>query len=52
MSPRGIYSTKPGMLDSTRGVGETPAKEEAPRAAVGIVPCKVTAVKPARDVCL
>jgi hypothetical protein len=39
----GIYSTKPGMLGSTRRVDETPAKDEVPLAAVGIVPCKVTA---------
>lgn len=39
----GIYSTKPGMLGSTRRVDETPAKDEVPLAVVGIVPCKVTA---------
>ena len=39
----GIYSTKPGMLGSTRGVDETPAKDEVPLAVVGIVPCKVSA---------
>ena len=39
----GIYSTKPGMLGSTRRVDETPAKDEVPLAVVGIVPCKVSA---------
>lgn len=39
----GIYSTKPGMLGSTRKVDEVAAKEEVPLAVVGIVPCKVTA---------
>lgn len=38
----GIYSTKPGVLGSTRRVDETPAKDEVPLAVVGIVPCKVT----------
>lgn len=38
----GIYSTKPGLLGSTRRVDETPAKDEVPLAVVGIVPCKVT----------
>jgi hypothetical protein len=38
----GIYSTKPGMLGSTRRVDETPSKDEVPLAVVGIVPCKVT----------
>ena len=39
----GIYSTKPGMLGSTRRVGEPAAKDEVPLAVVGIVPCKVSA---------
>ena len=39
----GIYSTKPGMLGSTRRVDETPVKDEVPLAVVGIVPCKVSA---------
>jgi hypothetical protein len=39
----GIYSTKPGMLGSTRRVDESPAKDEVPLAVVGIVPCKVSA---------
>jgi hypothetical protein len=39
----GIYSTKPGMLGSTRAVDEPAAKDEVPLAVVGIVPCKVTA---------
>jgi hypothetical protein len=39
----GIYSTKPGVLGSTRTVDEPTAKDEVPLAAVGIVPCKVTA---------
>ena len=39
----GIYSTKPGMLGSTRKVDEAPAEDEVPLAVVGIVPCKVTA---------
>jgi hypothetical protein len=38
----GIYSTRPGMLGSTRTVDEPPAKDEVPLAVVGIVPCKVT----------
>jgi hypothetical protein len=38
----GIYSTKPGMLGSTRKVDEVAAKDEVPLAVVGIVPCKVT----------
>lgn len=39
----GIYSTKPGMLGSTRKIDEPAAKDEIPLAVVGIVPCKVTA---------
>jgi hypothetical protein len=38
----GIYSTKPGMLGSTRKADDAPAKEEVPLAVVGIVPCKVS----------
>jgi hypothetical protein len=39
----GIYSTKPGMLGSTRTVDEPAAKDEVPLAVVGIVPCRVSA---------
>lgn len=39
----GIYSTKPGMLGSTRKADEAGAQDEIPLAVVGIVPCKVTA---------
>jgi len=39
----GIYSTKPGMLGSTRNIDEASPKNEIPLAVVGIVPCKVTA---------
>lgn len=39
----GIYSTRPGMLGSTRKIDEPAAKDEIPLAVVGIVPCKVTA---------
>lgn len=39
----GIYSTKPGMLGSTRKVDESAPSNEIPLAVVGIVPCKVTA---------
>lgn len=38
----GIYSTKPGILGTTRGVDERAANDEVPLAVVGIVPCKVT----------
>src|SRR5207302_11324979 len=38
----GIYSTKPGMLGSTRKIDEAAAKDEIPLAVVGIVPCKVS----------
>lgn len=39
----GIYSTKPGMLGSTRKVDDPAPANEIPLAVVGIVPCKVTA---------
>ncbi len=39
----GIYSTKPGMLGTTRKVDESAPYSEIPLAVVGIVPCKVTA---------
>jgi len=39
----GIHSTKPGILGSSRRVGEAAAKEEVPLAVVGIVPCNVSA---------
>ena len=39
----GIYSTKPGMLGTTREVDESAPQNEVPLAVVGIVPCKVTA---------
>jgi hypothetical protein len=39
----GIYSTKPGMLGTTRKMDESAAQNEVPLAVVGIVPCKVTA---------
>jgi hypothetical protein len=39
----GIYSTKPGMLGTTRKMDEAAPKNEVPLAVVGIVPCKVTA---------
>lgn len=39
----GIYSTKPGMLGSTRKIDEAAARDEIPLAVVGVVPCKVTA---------
>ena len=38
----GIYSTKPGMLGSTRKIDAESAIDEVPLAVVGIVPCKVT----------
>ena len=38
----GIYSTKPGMLGSTRKVDEAVPSNEIPLGVVGIVPCKVT----------
>jgi hypothetical protein len=38
----GIYSTKPGLLGTTRGVDESAPQNEVPLAVVGIVPCKVT----------
>jgi hypothetical protein len=38
----GIYSTKPGMLGTTRKVNESAPLNEIPLAVVGIVPCKVT----------
>ncbi len=39
----GIYSTKPGMLGTTRKIDESAPGNEIPLAVVGIVPCKVTA---------
>jgi len=39
----GIYSTKPGLLGSTRKVNESAPQNEVPLAVVGIVSCKVTA---------
>ena len=39
----GIYSTKPGLLGSTRRADESAPQNEVPLAVVGIVPCKVTA---------
>lgn len=39
----GIYSTKPGLLGSTRTLDQGAAVDEVPLAVVGIVPCKVTA---------
>ena len=38
----GIYSTKPGMLGSTRRVDDAAPRDEVPLGVVGIVPCKVT----------
>jgi hypothetical protein len=37
----GIYSTKPGVLGSKRGIAD-PADNEIPLALTGIVPCKVS----------
>lgn len=46
----GIYSTKPGVLATTRSIREASLASEVPLAIVGIVPCKVTsengAIKP------
>jgi hypothetical protein len=39
----GIYSTKPGMLGSTRSVADATPYGEIPLGVVGIIPCKVTA---------
>ena len=39
----GIYSTKPGLLGTTRTLNEAVPDDEVPLAVVGIVPCKVTA---------
>lgn len=39
----GIYSTKPGMLGTTRKLDEGMPKNEIPLAVVGIVPCKAIA---------
>jgi hypothetical protein len=39
----GIYSTKPGILGTTRTIDEPASRDEVPLAVVGIVPCKVTA---------
>ena len=38
----GIYSTKPGMLGTTRKIEESAQSDEIPLAVVGIVPCKIT----------
>ena len=38
----GIYSTKPGLVGTTRTVDESAPQNEIPLAVVGIVPCKVT----------
>ena len=38
----GVYSTKPGMLGSTRQIDAPSANDEIPLAVVGIVPCKVS----------
>jgi len=38
----GIYSTKPGLLGSPRGIEEVTTTREIPLAVVGIVPCRVT----------
>jgi len=39
----GIFSTKPGVLGTTRRLEEPRREDEVPLALVGIVPCKVTA---------
>jgi hypothetical protein len=39
----GIYSTRPGMLGTTRKIDEPASGNEIPLAVVGIVPCKATA---------
>jgi hypothetical protein len=39
----GIYSTKPGMIGSPRGIDEGASTPEIPMAMVGVVPTKVTA---------
>jgi hypothetical protein len=39
----GIYSTRPGMLGTTRTIDEPSPANEIPLAVVGIVPCKATA---------
>ena len=39
----GIFSTKPGMLGTTRKIDESIPNNEIPLAVMGIVPCKVTA---------
>jgi hypothetical protein len=39
----GIFSTKPGLLGTTRKVDDSAPADEVPLAVVGIVPCKVTA---------
>ena len=46
----GIYSTKPGMVGSTRNADEPRPKSEVPLAVVGIVPCKVTSENGAIEV--
>jgi hypothetical protein len=46
----GIYSTKPGVLGSTRRPNEAAGKDEVPLAVVGIVPCHVTAKNGAIEV--
>jgi hypothetical protein len=39
----GIYSTKPGILATPRGIDPPAAHAEVPVAVMGIVPCKVSA---------
>ena len=39
---RSIYSTKPGMLGTTRKIDESAPRNDVPLAVVGVVPCKVT----------